>query len=297
MPIASSANVNLYYVEESGGNIPGTPTFKAIRYVDHSLTLNSERIEGGEKITGRHKAGDRRGVANVSGDLNTLLSDGGHDDFLEAAFMGTWTGNVLKTGSTRRTFSILEHHTDLDQWYRYSGCAINTLTIDNKVKDKIAIGYGFIGKALDKYTLPGDEILQAAPTESFMTTLDGSLSVAGSEYGFATSLVFELDNGVEALYALFDPNAVETIEDVITAQGSLDAYFDSVGLYDRYLDDTNTVLSAVLSDGTNTYTVKVPEAVWTEGTKQASGKQVTTSMSFTANYESGDQSEIMITRS
>lgn len=301
MAIASSAATKLYYIEEEAdGTIDATaPNFKELRYVDHSLQKTSERISGDEKIAGRHKSADRRGVGSISGDLNCLLSHGSHDDLIEAAFMGTWATNVLKTGATRRTFSVLEHHSDsgIDQWYRYAGCEMSTFGIDGKIKDKIDLKFGIVGKSLAKYTLPGDEVLVAAPTENFMTTLDGSLSVAGSPYGFATSLTFDLNNGLEAIYALFDPDAVGVVDDTITAEGGLDAYFTSVALYDRFLDDTDTLLSAVLSDGTNTYTFKVPKAVWVEGTKAPSGKQVVTSMKYSAAYEAGDASEFMITRS
>lgn len=298
MEIASTANIDLYYVEEGvGGDIPAAPNFQRIRRKSHTLTQSSERTDSDEKIQGRHKAASRRGAASVSGDIVANVVHGAHDALIEAAFMGAWNSNALKTGEQSRVFSILEHHTDLDLWYRYSGCVINTLDLACPLKEKAEIKFGVIGNKMEEYTLPGDQTLVAANDNPFMTTLIGSLLVDGVSIGYATALNFSLSNGIESLYALFDKNAVSRSVDVIETKGSLDAYFPNPALLNKFLNDDESVLELSLSDGARTIGLKVPKATWVNGSKNASEKSVTTSLEFSAGYESGDQSEFVFSRS
>lgn len=299
MAIAKSANLNYYYIQEQAdGSIEATPEFIPLRHKKGgvSITRSTETLEPDEKIQDRHKSPDDQGVASCAGDISVPLAYGAHDDFLEAAFMGTWASDVLKTGKVERTFSILEHHADLDVWYRYNGIVFDSVEFDIPLKNYGQLKFGVQGKDHQAYTLPAGVTYAAVNTAPLIKTTTGSLNVGGSSFGLATNVKARIANGYEATYALHSLEAVEHAYDVINADGELAAYFDSPALYARYLNDTDTVLLETLTDGTNSYVLKVPQASWTDGEKSPAEKNVVTNMKFSAGYESGDQSELMLTR-
>ena len=69
---------------------------------------------------------DRHGNRKVGGDIKGELSYGTFDDLLEAVLCGTWTTDVLKAGTTRRSFTFERYFADITQYLRYRGCEINT---------------------------------------------------------------------------------------------------------------------------------------------------------------------------
>jgi hypothetical protein len=88
------------------GTTPTTPVLKPIRHTGTTLGLSKDAIESEELRQDRQVANFRHGNKSVAGDVNVELSYGTFDDLIEATLAGTWATDVLKAGTTRRSF----HH-------------------------------------------------------------------------------------------------------------------------------------------------------------------------------------------
>lgn len=116
MSCSGNGSAVKYYwiIEDADGNIDASaPEFKPIRYNTSSLARNSAQIDSNEINQQRQRPLSRQGTYSTQGDLVVELSDDSFDDLLEIALQGTWTTNVLKIGSTERSFAILERHSDI----------------------------------------------------------------------------------------------------------------------------------------------------------------------------------------
>ena len=117
MTIATGSRHNMAYVVESTfGTTPSTPVFTPIRHTGTTIGLSKDSIESEELREDRQIANYRHGNKSVSGDINFELSYGSFDDILEAVLCGTWNTDVLKAGTTRRSYTIERHHQDIGKY-------------------------------------------------------------------------------------------------------------------------------------------------------------------------------------
>ena len=202
------------------------------------------------------------------------MSFGTYDDLLQAALCGTWTDDVLVTGTTRRSFSILKRNLDIGVDTIYTGCEVNQLKLSFPLQEKITATFSIIGSAEQAYTVPGTATFDDASTTDYMTTFDGSLSLGGTAINYATQLDLTLDNAITAKYSLFNRPAYAMKIGMIGMTGQLSAYIEDDTLKDKYRDETDTavVVNAVdASVNPNTYTFTLPRARLTSAQDQDSG--------------------------
>lgn len=261
------ARVSYFYCAETNGTIDAsTPAFKPVRITQSGLSMSANEIASNELRSDRHRVTTRRGTTTVAGDITGELSYGTFDDLLEAGFCGTWATNVLKTGATRRTFAILKRYLDIGVDILYRGCEVNQIKFSCPLQEKITAAFSMIGKSEENYTVPVGATFAAATTTDFMTTLDGSLSIAGAGFNCATTLDFTLNNNMAAKYSLFNTDAYENKIGMIDLTGDLSAYIEDDSLKADFRGDTSNAFSIVMTDAAssgNTYTFAVPKARFT----------------------------------
>ena len=82
--------------------------------------------------------------------------------------------------------------------------------------------------------------------------------------------------------------------------GSMSVYFASGGVFNKFLDNTDSSLSFQVSDGTNSYTFLLPKIEYTGGQVVAgsTNSDVMAEMEFQAKYDatSANQCTLKITR-
>ena len=151
MTIANGAQHSLHYVAETTyGTTPSTPSFSPLPHTGTTLAITKDAVES-EKLRGDRQVEDfRHGNKTVGGDITAELEYGAFDDFLEAALCGTWAADVLKAGTTRRSFSIQRKFADLatPEFHTYKGCEINTLSLSVSPNAMVGTTFGIIGKDL-----------------------------------------------------------------------------------------------------------------------------------------------------
>ena len=299
MPYAQGVNQNTYIkLEGVGGALDPAVAWIPLRLITNGLSQSVEELESDEMKPGRHQPESRSGVSSVAGDLEAELTYGTFDMLLEAAFHGTWTANVLKTGSTRRKFAILKHNEDIGRWLIYRGCEVGSVAIDCPLQGKIGITFSMIGTKEEAYVFDGVTESIADPTETvMMTTFEGSLTEGGTGLNHATALNLSLDNGMEAIYRLFSRDAYDIKLGRINVSGSLSAYIEDNRLKDKYLGETKTPLVVTLTDGANSYQISMTQAKLTTSSEEGSGDDpIIQNYDFRAFNDQAVDTEITITR-
>lgn len=299
MAYAQGVNQTTYIkLEGADGTLdPATP-WQPLRLINNGLAQSIEELESDEMLPGRHMAESRRGAASVTGDLEGELTFGTFDMLLEAAFHGEWDGDVLKTGSTRRSFAILKHNEDIGRRLIYRGCEAGTVAIDCPLQGKIGITFSLIGKKEEVYVFDSQTESLAEPTDTvMMTTFEGDLLEGGTGLNHATALNISLDNGMEAIYRLFSRDPYDVKLGRINLTGSLSAYIEDDRLRSKYLGETKTALVVTLTDGENSYQISMTQAKLTTATEEGSGDDpIIQSYDLRAFNDKTLDTEITITR-
>lgn len=272
---ASGARAAYFYIAEGAdGTIPANPAFKPIRLTQNGLQEQSNDIQSNELVPDRHRRAARRGATSVSGDIVGELSYGTFDDLLEAAFCGTWAGDVLKTGTVRRSFAILKRNLDIGVDTIYRGCQINQLKFACPLQEKITVTFSVIGKSEEAYVVPGTATFAQPTTTDYMTTFEGSLELDDAEFNAATDLNVTLANNIEAKYSLFNRPAYGMKIGMIDVTGDLSAYIEDAALKQKYRNEVDTEMVVTMTDKAtdgNSYVLTLPRERFTSAQDSFNG--------------------------
>ena len=151
-------------------------------------------------------------------------------------------------------------------------------------------------------TQPGQTAIAGATYDPASTTspfdsFSGQINEGGASIATVTELSLTLENGLSPLFVV----GSDTAECVSIARsnltGSITTFFDSVALYEKFLNETESNLEFTLSDGTNAYTFSLPRVKYNSGQPDVSGEgEVTVSMGFQALFNATEESQIVIMR-
>ena len=300
MTIATGSRHNMAYVVESTfGTTPSTPSFLPIRHTGTTIGLSKDAIESEELREDRQVAHFRHGNKSVAGDVNVELSYGSFDDLLEAVLCGTWATNVLKAGTTRRSYTVERHHQDIGKYLRSTGCNFNSMSLSVAPNSMVTGSFSVVGK---DFTIASTAITGAtygtetttAPFDSFT----GSITEGGSSIAVVTAIELSLDNGMESMYVVGSDSTLQPSIGKSSVSGSITAYFENSTLIDKFINETSSSLTFVLTDlAGNSYTFNLPNVKYNSGNPEVGGAgAVTVSLDFVALYNSSDASQIKITR-
>ena len=288
-----------YVVESVFGTTPTTPTFTPIRHTGTTIGLSKDAIESEELRQDRQIANYRHGNKSVAGDVNIELSYGTFDDLLEATLAGTWATNVLIAGTTRRSYTVERHHTDIGKYLRSTGCSFNALSLSVAPNSMVTGSFSVIGKAFSvASTAISGSTYSAETTTAPFDSFTGSITEGGSSIAVVTSIDLSIDNGMEALYVVGSDETLLPSIGKSTVTGSITAYFEDATLIDKFIAETASSLSFVLTDQAgNSYTVDLPNIKYNSGNPEVGGPgAITVTLDFVALYDSSTGSQIEITR-
>ena len=288
-----------YVVESVFGTTPTTPTFTPIRHTGTTIGLSKDAIESEELRQDRQIANYRHGNKSVAGDVNIELSYGTFDDLLEATLAGTWATNVLIAGTTRRSYTVERHHTDIGKYLRSTGCSFNALSLSVAPNSMVTGSFSVIGKAFSvASTAISGSTYSAETTTAPFDSFTGSITEGGSSIAVVTSIDLSIDNGMEALYVVGSDETLLPSIGKSTVTGSITAYFEDATLIDKFIAETASSLSFVLTDQAgNSYTVDLPNIKYNSGNPEVGGPgAITVTLDFVALYDASTGSQIEITR-
>jgi len=302
MAIANGAQHQLHYVAETTyGTTPATPTWKPIPHTGTTLNMSKDAVES-EKLRGDRQIEDfRHGNKTIGGDISCELEYEAFDDLLEAVMCGGWDTDVLKSGTTRRSFTLEREFNDLatPEYHRHTGCEFNSMAVSVAPNQMATATFSIVGKDLTIDTAEVSGSTYSAdvgntPFDSFT----GSITEGGSSIATVTAIEFTIENGIEPLFSVGSDTTNRPSIGKSRVTGSLTTYFDSKALYEKFLNETESEIVLTLTDvDGNSYQFDIPRVKYNTGQPDVSGEgAVTISMDFVALYNDADGSQLVITR-
>lgn len=301
MSAQNSRRQYAYVAESTFGTTPGTPQTQLIEVVNFSGDLNAAQLEDPSIRADRQVAFSRRGNLGVEGDLEVVMCPDNYDVFLEAVMQGTWTTNVLKLGTTQRSFAIEEGFMDIGQYRVFNGITFNTFSMTVTPDQLVNATFGFMGSGTSALSGTSiDSTPTAITSKAKFFHEGGTFNEGGSPIGFMTSIALNLTNNLTGNYALGSTSYRSISSGKAIVTGTVGAFFESAALYNKFLNGTDSSIEFTLTAGSpaETLTFLIPNVKYTGGAiqREADGP-VLVELQFSGVYNTTSGTSLQITRS
>lgn len=302
--MANGSRHSMRYVAETVyGTTPATPAFKPIRHTGTTLGLSKEALQSEELRDDRQIADYRQGAFQTGGDISFELSYGSFDELLEALLCGTWVGNVLKAGTTRRSFTIERFFGDIvsadKPYHRFTGVEFNTLALSIAANAMVTGTLGVLGSSLETATVAVAGATYSAPTTtSPLDSFTGSLLENGTPIAVITEITLNVNNGLETRFVVGSKASIRPSIARSNVSGNITAYFENSTLLDKFINETESAIEFNMPDGAgNNLKVTLPRIKYTGGQPDVAGEgPITLSMPFQALLDTASGTNIEIER-
>ena len=301
--MSDSSRHSLYAIPEvTYGVTPATtPAFDTVRHTGATLGITKGTFVSEEQRPDRQISDMRHGTKQTGGEIQFELSYGGFDKFLEAVLCGTWTNNVLKAGTARRSFSVLRDFTDTttDRFELYTGVELNTLSLTVPVEGMITGSFAAVGKGMSiADAAPTGATFTAPTTTSPLDGFHGALKEGGAAIATVTEVQFTLENGIAPRFTLGSDEAqLRASIDRSNLTGSVTVHAEDASMLKKFLNETESSLELNFVDGAgNAYKVELPRIKYNGGQRDVGKGPITSNLPFQALYDSTSASQIVITR-
>lgn len=306
--MSDTNRVALRVVEESALNTFPGGSLQTLRITGESLNTNVETIESAELRSDRSISDLIKVDQSNGGGFNFELSFGSFDTLLEGALFADWSTNVLTNGATRHSYSIEKALLDIDEYFLFTGMVVSRFNL-NLASKAIATGsFEFLGCGSVLGQSANSATIATATTSSVMNCGTNVTSLLESSYGgtlsaltgiYVQELSVSIDNALRPIAGI-GYNSIQNIGvGAMKITGSMNAYFASDRLYDKFLANTAFAMQFIISDGTNSYTVLIPKAKFASNQVVAGSKDqdVMENLTWQALYDATTNCMIRITRS
>lgn len=283
--------------EVTYGVTPATPVMQIVPFTSFGLNPSRDVIESNAITGNRQKLEPRSGNNNVAGDLAVELQHGTFDVLLESLFANTFTGDELKIGNTQQSMSIEASHTDIGQYRQFTGVVVSSASIDIGLDGQVTASFTMMGKdsALTQASIASSES-EVAKTPYIH--FDGVFNEGGSQSSIMTAMSLTIDNALTQNYVLGMRDAASLTSTSCTVNGSISIYFENQALVEKFLNDTQSSISFVLTDpSSNAQTWTIPKLKYSGAEiSVGSPELIVVNMPFNAYYDSTDATTIKINR-
>lgn len=297
-----------YRFETAFAETPGlTPALQTLRITDESckekiLTVSSDEIRQDLNVSDIPIVGVDSDI-KFNGNFSVgTVGTGTWDALIEGVFGGTWTANVLKNGSTKRSLLFEKAFTDLTKFITYRGCTLDGMTLSVQPRKQVKIGF----TAMGQQPLPGNTSV-ATTTNAVTTSPEVTSGAAVSSILLASSpipyAVKSIDLQIKRNHrGVLRPDTLYTDQHgqgAFEITGTLAVYMKDSALITNALANTSTQFGFVLGDVTNgKHTWTMPKIKWTDTEEVLAGtsSDVIQKLQFQALYDSGIGASAQITR-
>lgn len=293
-----------YVPEVTYGVTPATPTFVQIPYTTHTLDLEKARVQGNDIQADRMVRTDRQGNRTVKGDIVADLRKADFDPLLEASFFDSFSTNVLKIGTTLKSFSIEDGALDIGQYRLFTGVTVNTAAFSIKPNQMVTATFGLIGDDMSVATSTSATTLTASSTNAAFDSYSGVVDFADAGGTLAsvatvTGIDFTITNNVAPTFVVGSDTTPYLEYGLATVEGTLTAYFEDATLINRFLNETETAFEVSVDDptGTNPYTFLFPRVKINGANIPVSNPSARViTMPFVAIYDTTEGTSLKLTR-
>lgn len=305
MANATGATAEVGYIAEvTIGTTPATPNFKKAHQTGFSL-LPTKEVLTAPLLGGRNKKCTRGGNISVAGDLSTLLITSHQNDLIEAALGGTWAVDTpvvgtqqLTNGDTRRGFTFYRKDPNIgaDSYRYYRGTEVNTLALALAQNDNVTLTLGLVGiDAPAVHTEIAGSTYTALPSECPFDYKQGSIVSDSVTLAKVTDFSLNIENGITQSFVLFSTVTGDKPNGEFNVTGSLSLQFDSLDMYGKFINDTDTdLVLTMIDDAGNQHEVTLPAITITEHGDPIEGPgEIILNLAFEAKYDSVSGSTII----
>lgn len=279
MAFASGSGVRVAAVAETTfGTTPATPVFQTLRVTNGGLRTQKATGTSNERQPDRNVRDEFELGQDVVGSYDFELTYGSFDDFFAAVLCSDWDDDELKNGLVPKFFTFEETYElgATDTFRRFSGCRVNTLSLNIGARAAITGSMAVMGRQ----EAVSEAIVAGATYEAPLTTpvATASANVASLLVsGVVTppkvrSLTMEVTNGVRVRPVVGSKFSEEFGEGRFGLTGTLEVYFESKAIYERVLSHGNGSISFVVGNAANEkYRITIPNIKFGDGNITAGG--------------------------
>lgn len=200
--MSSGAKVVSHIIKEVTPGVTPVGTWDTLRLTGNALTPTVNVAVSDEITDSRISQGSVATSTEIGGDLTAELSFGSFDQLLEAAFYGTWTGDVLSVGDTRNTFSIAKGYSDVGVYSVFKGSHVSTFALDIPSDGKVTATFNMACLDYDDSEDPIVVSPNAPTTTPFLSNNNiGTVMVDGENLegqACVSAMTINLDNSLQA---------------------------------------------------------------------------------------------------
>jgi Phage tail tube protein len=293
-----------YVVESTYGVTPATPSLLQLPILSSDIDVTKQTYDSNDILPDRQLRLHRHGTRSVAGKLEVDMRKAVYDDFLESAMYSTWATNVLKIGTTQKSFSIEEASEDIVQYRLFTGLVVNQMSMDVRPNANVKTTFDLVGKDVTVAGTSVDAVKTPAtanqPHDSFSGFI--KLSNAGSA-GVAvtnvTAMNFMVNNDVSQTFTVGALTTPQLEYGRASVTGELTAYFEDASLLNRFLNETETAIELQIGSptATSSYNFLFPRVKF-DGAKLGLNtlKSRSITIPFVALYDTTEASVLKITR-
>ena len=280
--MSSGAKQISYLIPEvTPGVTPATGSWDTLRLTSNTLSPKVNTQASDEITDSRVSQGSVATSTDIQGDLMGELSYGTFDKLFEAGFYGTWTGNVLTVGDTRRTFTVAKNFADVNVFSLFKGMHVSTFALDVPSDGKLTATFTMMG--LDYADGDANTVTTVNPPTAtpFMSNVNvGTVMVDGASLdGVAcvSAMTINLDNSLQTQRCLgngkLGPGAHIATEAAITGSITLAWSNRAWQLWKNQFSRAPIAVSFPITDSLgNKYTFNFP-ALEIDGDLPSGGKR------------------------
>lgn len=250
--MVDSSRTRLAYIEEvTYGTTPSSPTFLVQRFTSESLNANIDNVVSNEIRADRNVTDLVQVGSTAGGDVNFELSYGSFDTWLESLMFSTWSTNVLKNGTTQKSFTIEKTFENgaTDQYHRLVGAVANTMKLSMQAGQIVTGSFGFVGKGMNAATSAiASSSYTAANTNPVINAASNfaSLAITGVTGPELTALNINVTNNLRQQQVIGSVQARGISTGRFEVTGDMTLYFESEEAYALFLAATSANLSFVI---------------------------------------------------
>jgi hypothetical protein len=307
--MADSNRTTLRYQEEGSGtwNTAMTANMKTVRMTGESIVPEVENIVSNELRSDRMISDLIQVSRQNSGGFEFELSYASFDDLLEGALFDSWDGDVLVQAVERHSYTIEKAHLDIDEYFLFTGMMVNAFNLSLSTGAIATGSFDFLGSGATLLQATNATTLTAANSNTIMNCMGNVATLLEATYGgtltaltgvYVQELSFAIANNLRPVMAIGSDVMMEIAVGKADITGTLNAYFTTDRLFDKFLAGTAIALQFSITDGTNTYTILIPKVKFETESIPASGQDtdVVENLTWRAIRDSVTNTMIQITR-
>lgn len=270
--MANGSQHAAYFIAETVyGETPNTPTMVAVRHTDFDIGLDKDTIKSAEIRSDRNVTDLRMAQNKCGGSFGMeVLNDVGFETFMAAVFGSDWVTGELVNGVTRKSFSMLRYFGDLGAgnkpYHLIKGIEFATCDLKIPTSGIASVSFDTIAQSyVPGPSAPAGSTLTPPTTTSPMDSFTGVVEEGGSVIGVITEANIKFDNKMDRRFVIGSKNTLRPSQGMFEASGNITCYYESGAMLDKFLADTPSSLSIQLSNGSELFTIFLPNIRYTGG--------------------------------